>query len=33
LINEALLDCYQRRVTQNQNRSNLIGEHPPNSKI
>jgi hypothetical protein len=33
LMNEALLDRHERRVTQNQNRSNLIGEHPPSSKI
>jgi hypothetical protein len=33
LMNEALLDRHKRRVVQNQNRSNLIGEHPPSSKI
>jgi hypothetical protein len=33
LMNEALLQRHERRVTQNQNRSNLIGEHPPSSKI
>jgi hypothetical protein len=33
LMNEALLDRHERRVAQNQNRSNLIGEHPFRSKI
>ena len=33
LMNEALLDRHERQVTQNQNRSNLIGEHPPSFKI
>jgi hypothetical protein len=32
-MNEVLLKRHERRVAQNQNRSNLIGEHPPNSKI
>jgi hypothetical protein len=32
-MNEVLLERHERRVAQNQNRSNLIGEHPPNSKI
>jgi hypothetical protein len=32
-MNEVLLERYERREAQNQNRSNLIGEHPPNSKI
>ena len=32
-MNEVLLERHERRVAQNQNRSNLIGEHPPSSKI
>jgi hypothetical protein len=32
-MNEVLLERHERRVAQKQNRSNLIGEHPPNSKI
>jgi hypothetical protein len=32
-MNEVLLQRHERRVTQNQTRSNLIGEHPPSSKI
>ena len=33
LMNEALLQRHERRVAQKQNRSNLIGEYPPSSKI
>jgi hypothetical protein len=32
-MNEVLLERHERRVAQKQNRSNLIGEHSPNSKI
>jgi hypothetical protein len=32
-MNEVLLERHELRVAQNQNRSNLIGEHPPSSKI
>jgi hypothetical protein len=32
-MKEVLLDRHERRVAQNQNRSNLIGGHPPSSKI
>ena len=32
-MNEVLLERHERRVAQKQNRSNLIGEHPPSSKI
>jgi len=32
-MNEVLLERHERRVTQYQNNSKLIGEHPPGSKI
>jgi hypothetical protein len=33
LMNEALLERHECRVAQSKKRSNLIGEHPPTSKI
>jgi hypothetical protein len=32
-MNDVLLERHECRVAQNQNRSKLIGEHPPSSRI